>query len=86
LNTLDRCVMGWRSYETAVGFETNGLDWAYDDKPTFVLTLRDLPRNRDNVQLYSGDLVQLMNERLRPSFGACGLDSPTKFVIRSCRC
>jgi dihydrofolate reductase len=69
LKTIDCYVMGSRTYETAVGFETQGLGWAYGDKPTFVLTHRDLPRNRDNVQLYCGDLVQLINERLRPSFG-----------------
>ena len=68
LKTIDCYVMGSRTYETALSFETKGLGWAYGDKPTFVLTHRDLPRTRDTVELYSGDLAQLVNERLRPKF------------------
>jgi dihydrofolate reductase len=60
--------MGSRTYETALGFEANGLGWAYGDKPTFVLTHRDLPRTRDTVEFYSGNLAQLVNVRLRPAF------------------
>ncbi|MGH7559898.1 MAG: dihydrofolate reductase family protein [Gemmatimonadales bacterium] len=41
---------------------------AYGDKPIFVLTSRDLPRNRDTVEFYSGDLAQFVNGRLRPTF------------------
>ncbi|MDP9004863.1 MAG: dihydrofolate reductase family protein, partial [Verrucomicrobiota bacterium] len=41
---------------------------AYGDKPTFVLTSRVLPRTRDNVEFYSGDLAMLVNGRLRPAF------------------
>ena len=48
--------------------KTKGLGWAYGDKPTFVLTSRDLPRTRDTVEFYSGDLAQLVNGRLRPTF------------------
>jgi len=44
------------------------LGWAYGDKPTFVLTSRDLPRTRDTVEFYSGDLAQLVNGHLRPKF------------------
>ena len=60
--------MGSRTYETALGFEAKGLGWSYGDKPTFVLTSRNLPRTRDTVEFYSGDLTQLVNERLRPAF------------------
>jgi dihydrofolate reductase len=60
--------MGSRTYETALNFEAKGLGWSYGDKPTFVLTHRELPRTRDTVEFYSGDLVQFVNERLRPSF------------------
>ena len=42
--------------------------WAYGDKPTFVLTSRELPRSRDNVQFHPGDLAQFVNERLRPAY------------------
>jgi dihydrofolate reductase len=69
LKTIDCYVMGSRTYETALRFEAKGSGWAYGDKPTFVLTRRDLPRARDTVEFYSGDLAQLVNERLRPAFG-----------------
>ena len=68
LETIDCYVMGSRTYETAVNFEARGLGWAYGDKPTFVLTRRDLSRTRDTVQFHSGDLAQFVNERLRPAF------------------
>jgi len=32
------------------------------------LTSRDLPRTRDTVQFYSGDLAQFANGHLRPTF------------------
>ncbi|MGB8342631.1 MAG: dihydrofolate reductase family protein, partial [Chthoniobacterales bacterium] len=35
-----------------------------------VLTSRDLPRTRNTVEFYSGDLAQLVNGRLRPAFGS----------------
>jgi dihydrofolate reductase len=60
--------MGSRTYETALGFEARGFGWSYGDKPTFVLTSRDLPRTRDTVKFYSGDLVQFVNGHLRPAF------------------
>ena len=53
---------------TALSFEAKGLGWSYGDKPTFVLTSRELPRIRDTVEFYSGDLAQLVNGRLRPAF------------------
>src|SRR5436305_11818444 len=68
LKTIDCYVMASRTYETALGFEAKGFGWPYGDKPTFVLTHRDLPRTRETVELYSGDLAQLVNGRLRPAF------------------
>jgi dihydrofolate reductase len=68
LETIDCYVMGSRTYETALRFEAKGLGWSYGDKPTFVLTRRDLPRTRDTVAFCSGDLAQLVNGRLRPAF------------------
>jgi len=68
LNTIDCYVMGSRTYETALDFEAKGQGWAYGDKPTFVLTSRELPKSRDTVQFYSGDLTHLVNERLKPNF------------------
>src|SRR4026208_619306 len=68
LKTIDCYVMGSRTYETALSFEAKGFGWAYGDKPTFVLTGRQLPRTRETVEFYSGDLAQLVNGRLRPAF------------------
>src|ERR1700760_3093899 len=68
LKTIDCYVMGSRTYETALSFDDKGLGWPYGDKPTFVLTSRDLPRTRETVEFYSGDLAQLVNGRLRPAF------------------
>ena len=68
LRTIDCYVMGSRTYETALGFEAKGLGWSYGDKPTFVLTRRQLPRTRDSVEFYSGDLAQLVNGQLRRRF------------------
>jgi dihydrofolate reductase len=68
LKTIDCYVMGSRTYETALRFEAQGLGWSYGDKPTFVLTSRDLPRIRETVEFYSGDLAQFVNGRLRSRF------------------
>ena len=68
LKTIDCYVMGSRTYETALRFEAQGFGWAYGDKPTFVLTHRELPRSRDTVELYSGDLARFVNGHLRPRF------------------
>jgi len=96
LKSIDCYVMGSRTYETALNFEAQGLGWPYGDKPTFVLTHRQLPRNRNTVEFYSGDLAQFVDQRLRPTFrsiwfvggavksqpNAFGSGSPTKSVIR----
>jgi dihydrofolate reductase len=68
LKTIDCYVMGSRTYETALSFDAKGFGWAYGAKPTFVLTSRDLPRIRDTVEFYSGDLAQFVNGRLRHAF------------------
>lgn len=68
LKTIDCYVMGSRTYETALGFEAKGFGWAYGDKPTFVLTTRELSRTHETVEFCSGDLAQLVNKRLRPTF------------------
>ena len=68
LKTIDCYVMGSRTYETALQFEAKGLGWSYGDKPTFVLTSRELPKTRKTVEFYSGDLTRLVEERLKPAF------------------
>lgn len=68
LETIDCYVMGSRTYETALRFEAQGFGWSYGDKPTFVLTSRELPRTRESVEFYSGSLQHFVNGRLRPAF------------------
>ena len=68
LETIDCYVMGSRTYETALAFEARGFGWSYGEKPTFVLTSRRLPRTRESVEFYSGDLAQFVNGRLRSTF------------------
>jgi dihydrofolate reductase len=68
LQSIDCYVMGSRTYETALDFEARGLGWSYGATPTFVLTRRALPKTRDSVEFYSGDLTHLVNERLKPNF------------------
>ena len=70
LSTIGCYVMGSRTYETALGFEARGLGWAYGDTPVFVLTHRQLPKTRDTVEFYAGDLGALLDGQLRPRFGA----------------
>ena len=98
LKTIDCYVMGSRTYETALNFEAKGLGWSYGDKPTFVLTHRQLPRTRDSVEFYAGDLAEFVNDGCDPRFAASGssaavssageclrLGWPMKCGIRSCR-
>ncbi len=68
LKSIDCYVMGSRTYETALSFESKGFGWSYGDKPTFVLTSRNLPRTRDTVSFHSGDLAQFVKGHLRPTF------------------
>ena len=68
LKTIDCYVMGSRTYETALRFEAQGLGWSYGDKPTFVLTSRELPRTRNTVEFHAGDLAQFVTGQLRPRF------------------
>jgi dihydrofolate reductase len=68
LETIDCYVMGSRTYETALAFEASGLGWSYGDTPTVVLTHRTLPKTRDTIDFYAGDLDRLVNERLKPRF------------------
>jgi dihydrofolate reductase len=44
------------------------LGWPYGDTPTFVLTRRELPKTRNAVEFYSGDLQRLVEGRLKPNF------------------
>jgi dihydrofolate reductase len=67
LKTIDCYVMGSRTYEHA--FElSKSYGWVYGDVPTIVVTHRNLPVVRGNIELYSGDLNRLVAERLKPNY------------------
>ncbi len=67
LKTIDCYVMGSRTYEHALEL-SKSYGWAYGDTPTIVVTRRDMPVERKNIELYSGDLDKLVNERLKPNY------------------
>ena len=67
LKKIDCYIMGSHTYELA--FElSKTYGWAYGDKPTFVLTHRNLPIERANIEIYSGDLIKLVEEQLKPKY------------------
>ena len=67
LKTIDCYVMGSRTYEHALEL-SKAYGWVYGDVPTIVVTHRKLPVDRQNIEIYSGDLKQLVNERLKPNY------------------
>jgi dihydrofolate reductase len=67
LKTIDCYIMGSRTYELALEL-SKSYGWVYGDIPTIVLTHRDLPVERQNIETYSGDLNKLVNERLKPNY------------------
>lgn len=84
LKTIDCYVMGSRTYEHALEL-SKSYGWAYGDKPTIVVTSKNLPIDRKSIELYSGDLNLLINERLKPNYKSVwvvGGASLTKDFIR----
>lgn len=67
VKTIDCYIMGSRTYEHALAL-SKSYGWAYGDKPTIVVTSRKLPNERANIEFYSGDLNELVNERIRSSY------------------
>ena len=67
MKTIDCFVMGSRTYEHALELSKN-FGWAYGDVPTIVVSHRNLPNDRKNIEIYSGDLYKLVNERLKPNY------------------
>ncbi|WP_440772137.1 dihydrofolate reductase family protein [Natronorubrum sp. DTA28] len=55
---VDCLVMGSRTYEQVLTFG----EWPYDEKPTYVVTHRDLPLATDCVELFAGELRDLADE------------------------
>jgi dihydrofolate reductase len=84
LKTIDCYVMGSRTYEHAVEL-SKSYGWAYGDKPTFVVSSRNLFSDRKNIEFFSGGLMQLVDERLRPNYNnvwVVGGSMLTKSFIR----
>ena len=67
MKTIDCFVMGSRTYEHALELSKD-FGWAYGDVPTIVVSHRNLPTDRKNIEVYSGDLNKLVNERLKPNY------------------
>ena len=67
LKTIDCYLMGSHTYEHALEL-SKAYGWAYGDKPTIVVTNRNLPKGRQNIETYSGELNKLVNERLKPNY------------------
>ena len=67
LKKIDCYVMGSQTYEHALEL-SKSYGWAYGDVPTIVVTHRNLPVDRKNIEFYSGDLNKLVNDRLKPNY------------------
>lgn len=57
-DSVDCLVVGSRTYEQVLSFG----EWPYGEKPTYVVTSRDLPLATDRVELVAGDLRELTDE------------------------
>ena len=67
LKSIDCYVMGAHTYEHALEL-SKSYGWPYGNTPTIVVTHRNLPVNRQNIEIYSGDLNKLVSERLKPNY------------------
>jgi dihydrofolate reductase len=67
LKTIDCYIMGSHTYEHALEL-SKSYGWAYGDVPTIVLSHRKLSIERQNIETYSGNLSELVNEKLKPNY------------------
>lgn len=67
LKTIDCYVMGAHTYEHAIAL-SKLYGWAYGEIPTIVVTHRNLPVYKSNIEIYSGDLNKLVTEHLKPKY------------------
>lgn len=77
---IDCYVMGSKTYEHALE-----LGWPYGETPVIIVTSRSLKKERSSVEFYSGDLIELVNKQLKPSYNniwLVGGASLTKDFIR----
>lgn len=63
LNGIDCYIMGSRTYEHALK-----LGWPYGDVPVIVLSTRKLPVERKSVEIYQGNLKELVNGKLKRKY------------------
>src|SRR6202451_584442 len=59
IQSIDCYVLGSRTYEHALE-----LGWPYGDTPTVVMTNRELLSTRKSIEFYSGDLKNLVDEKI----------------------
>ena len=67
LRSIDCYVMGSHTYEHAMEL-SRSYGWPYGEVPTIVISHRNLAVDKPNIEIYSGDLDKLVNERLRPKY------------------
>jgi dihydrofolate reductase len=79
LQSIDCYIMGSHTYELALEL-SKSYGWAYGDKPTVVLTSRNLTSDRPNIEFYSGDPNKLVSERLQPNYKSVWLVGGAKSV------
>jgi dihydrofolate reductase len=77
IKAIDCYVLGSHTYEHALE-----LGWPYGDTPTVVVTGRRLPATRKSVELYSGDLKILLEEKLAPRYRNIWLVGGAKLAQR----
>jgi len=61
LASVDCYVMGSYTYEHALE-----LGWPYGDTPVYVLTSRTLPKKKETITFYSGELEAFVQQTLSP--------------------
>ena len=67
LQTIGCYVMGARTYELALRLSAE-YGWPYGDTQVIVVTHRPLPINRQHIEFYTGDLPQLVQQRLQGQY------------------
>ena len=64
LKKIDCYVMGSRTYKHALEL-SKSYGWVYGDVPTVVISNRNLPIERNNIEVYCGDLAKLVNDSFK---------------------
>ena len=67
LKSIDCYVMGSRTYEHAIEL-SKSYGWAYGDVPTIVVSHKNIKPERTNIEVFAGDLIELVNEKLKPTY------------------